>query len=277
MPVIESRPNKAKNKLGILVLGYNRPAHLWAVLESLRRQERLEHCHVWIDGTQGRGEMLGANDQVIDVAKEFDIKELRLHWGHLGVEKLMLDALTEMIRLYSRVLVLEDDCFPIKGAVDAFEVDLADIENRADIFSVYGHHFGTEPSDSRDFPRFQGWGWAAHSSQIELVLTSLKYYFSLSEQEYLRHVKSVVTPSVRNRLDLTPGRDVLRVLEHGFSWDSATALVTARYGMSHRRTSKKEIFNTGISENIGHFTTDSERVRKPPYNMIPLSLAWEHF
>jgi hypothetical protein len=49
--------------MGILVLGYNRPYHLQSVLESLRQQDRLGKTHVWIDGTQGRGEFAGANEE----------------------------------------------------------------------------------------------------------------------------------------------------------------------------------------------------------------------
>jgi hypothetical protein len=40
--------------MGILVLGYNRPYHLQAVLESLRIQGKAGSVHAWIDGTQGR-------------------------------------------------------------------------------------------------------------------------------------------------------------------------------------------------------------------------------
>ena len=262
------------DELGILVIGYNRPDHLQAVLESLRLQDRLDHCHVWVDGTQGRGEFAGANDKTIEIAQRYKVRELRTHWGHLGIEKLMLDSMSEMAGKYIRVLVLEDDCFPVEGAVDAFEVELIDIRKDETIYSVYGHHFGCEPEDTHNFSRFQGWGWAAYSHQIEKILTSLQYLFRLSEKDYKTYVEKVLTRDIKKRLDVTPGRDVLRVLELGFSWDSATALTTARMGMSHRRTKQRQIFNTGISKNIGHFQRNSERLRNAPLNMIPLSEAW---
>lgn len=269
-----ARPAERCDTLGILLLAFNRPDHLQAVLESLRLQDRLSDCHVWIDGTQGRGEFAGANDRVIAIARRYRVKEVRTHWGHLGIEKLMLDALSAMITRYDRVLILEDDCFPVEGAADAFEAELAAIADRDDIYSVYGHHFGCEPADDRDFSRFQGWGWAAHARQIEKLLPILSELIAMSETDYLAFVAEALTPEVRRRLDVTPGRDVLRVLARGFSWDSATALTTAILDLKHRRTAQRQIHNTGISENIGHFHRDGEHLRRPPLSMIPLSLAW---
>ncbi len=110
--------------LGILVVGYNRPHHLQSVLESLRLQGRIRDTHVWIDGTQGRGEYQGVNTKSLEIANRYAVKELRSINSHLGIEKLMLEALDVMSKLYDRVLVLEDDCFPIEGGIDLFEKEL---------------------------------------------------------------------------------------------------------------------------------------------------------
>ncbi len=270
---VESRPGG----LGILVLGYNRPFHLQAVLESLRLQGRIGDVHVWIDGTQGRGEFADANAHSVRIAERYAVRERRVMHGHLGIEKMMLDALSHVSALHDRVLVLEDDCFPLEGAVDAFETELAAVAARDDIYSVYGHHFGTEPRRRRDFSRFQGWGWAAHSRQIRRILPVLRDMFLADEETYLARVAAQMTRRIRKRLDRTPGRDVLRVLESGFSWDSATALVTASLGMEHRRTAEPVVKNTGITPGIGHFREDAEPLRKPPFNMITLEEAWDHF
>lgn len=275
----QSRPVSPpfKGCLGILVIGFNRPLHLQAVLESLRLQGRIGDVHLWIDGTQGRGEYLEANARTIHIAKRYPLKELRIQRSHLGIEKLMLDALGDMSARYERVLVLEDDCFPVEGAVDAFEHELAAIANNSEIYSVYGHHFGTEPWTSQEFTRFQGWGWAAHSHQIRLLLPMLRELFLMDEQSYLEHVARRLTREVRERLDVTPGRDVLNVLRQFFSWDSATALLTASLGLSHRRTRERTIVNTGIIAKIGHFRQDEPCLRAAPFNMITLDEAWNHF
>jgi hypothetical protein len=263
--------------LGILVLGFNRPRHLEIVLESLRRQNKLSHVHTWIDGTQGREEFLGANTKTIQIAQQYRVREVRSHHGHIGIEKMMIDSLGEMTANYDRVLVLEDDCFPLNGAVDLFDAELDQIGDDRDIYSVYGHFFGTEPAEFRDFSRFQGWGWAAHSHRIGELLPELRRMFLMDEKSYLQHVEAVLTPSIRSRLDRTPGRDVLKVLAAQFSWDSATALLTAIAEQNHRRTRVPAVINTGITREIGHFRRDEPRFRKVPFSMITVDEAWEFF
>jgi FkbM family methyltransferase len=269
--------NSPLDQLGILVLGFNRPLHLQSVLESLRLQDRLHWVHVWIDGTQGRGEYRGANDHSVDIANRYSVREVRALNSHLGIEKMMLDALDEMTQRYTRVLVLEDDCFPLQGAIDDIESSLMEIESKPEVYSVYGHHFGTEPEDNLDFTRFQGWGWAAHSARIKTLLPELKRLFMLSEKEYLALVASSLNSEIRDRLDRTPGRDVLGVLSRFFSWDSATAFLTARDNLVHRRTPDITIKNTGIVAGIGHFHGNEPRLRNPPLNMITLDEAWRHY
>lgn len=263
--------------LGILVIGYNRPHHLQAVLESLRQQDALSTTHVWIDGTQGRGEFLDDNRRTVEIARRYRTAELSANRGHLGVEKMMLDALSEMTRRYDRVLVLEDDCFPTDRAIHEFEEALAETRDDRDIFSVYGHPFGTEPEATRRFARFQGWGWAAHSDRILELLPELRALFSMSENEYLDTVRQRLTPEIEQRLDRTGERNVLKVLGRFFSWDSAIAFLCAERGLEHYRTRQRVIRNTGITEGIGHFRQDSERFRAAPFNLITLQEAWDHF
>ena len=267
----------ARKGLGVLVLGYNRPYHLQSVLESLRQQDALGAAHVWIDGTQGRGEHFDANTRTAEIARRFPVAEVRVQSGHLGIEKMMLDALTDMTRRYDRLIILEDDCFPTRDAVEQFEAALAGVADRADIYSVYGHPFGTEPDGADPFPRFQGWGWAAHSARIEAILPELKTLFEMPEQDYLAHVRDRLTPDIQARLDCTGERRVLNVLKRFYSWDSATAFLCAERGLDHVRTASRTIFNTGIVPGMGHFRADTERVRSAPFNMITLDEAWDHF
>ncbi|MBY6069018.1 hypothetical protein KUW17_19910 [Leisingera aquaemixtae] len=262
---------------GILVIGYNRPKHLEAVLTSLHMQGYSSLTHVWIDGTQGRRELADANRSSVEVAQRFPVKEVLALKGHLGIEKLMLDALADMSAAYRNVLVLEDDCFPVRGGVDLFRTSLDEVAGRPDVYSVYGHHFGSEPADSRDFTRFQGWGWAACSTQIRKILPELARLYMLPEPHYLAHVAAHMTPDIRARLDRTPPRNVLGVLQSFYSWDSATAFVTAQRGLLHVRTAEVAIRNTGIHAQSGHFHPGAPHLRKPPFSMITVEEAWDYF
>lgn len=272
---VSESPNR--DTTAILVLGFNRPYHLQTVLESLRLQGRIRQAHIWLDGTQGRGEYQGQNEHSLAIAERYPVGSVRAQRTHLGIEKLMLDALNEITHRYERVIVLEDDCFPVEDGISLFEDELTNVRGRTEIYSVYGHHFGVEAEECQDFSRFQGWGWAAYSARIQQYLPRLRELFMMTEAEYLTYVRERLTDEVKARLDVTPGRNVLSVLQSFFSWDSATALLTALDGVSHRRTVRRAVINTGIVEGIGHFHEDSERLRNAPFNMIPLNEAWDHF
>lgn len=265
------------DRLGILVTAFNRPNHLQAVLESLRLQGRIGSVNVWIDGSQKRCELMGAEHRSAEIAKRFAVAEVRHHYGHLGIEKMMLDALDEMSRRYTKVLVLEDDCFPVESGVEEIERTLADVAGRRDVFSVYAHHFGTECKENLEFTRFQGWGWAAHAAAIRHLLPALRGLFTMSEQAYRSYIAANLDENVKSRLDRTPGRDVLKTLQAGFSWDSAVAFLTAQRGLVHRRTPRRAVFNMGITPGIGHFQRDIDFFRRPPFNMISLGEAWAMF
>ncbi len=189
----------------------------------------------------------------------------------------MLDALAYMTERHERVLVLEDDCFPIEGSVDLFEKELQAVKDDPTVYSVYGHHFGTESAQDRDFTRFQGWGWAAHSHMVRALLPELRKLFMMNEDAYCHHVSASMTQDIVSRLGVTPGRDVLKVLKRFFSWDSATAFLTAQKRLLHRRTRKPAIVNTGIQKGVGHFRNDTPHLRRPPFNMITLPEVWDHY
>lgn len=261
--------------LGILVLGYARPHLLQAVLESLNRQDALAATHVWIDGTAYRMELQARAAECLETARRYPVAEIRAHQGHLGIEKLMLDALTEMSMRYDRLLVLEDDCFPTRNAVQVFSEQLEAVAGHDTIFSVYGHPFLT-PSESASSTRFQGWGWATTRRKLTPILQQARELFLLSEQDYLDHTRRMLTPEIVARLDVTSGRNVCEVLTRFYSWDSCTALLTARAGLLHNRTPNRVVFNCGLGGDSGHFP-DHEHLRHPPFNMIRPDEVWTHY
>ena len=264
--------------LGILVLGFSRPLHLQSVLESLRLQGALDRTHVWIDRTQGLAQFHRMQESSLKIAHRFPIRELRSHQCNHGIDKVMLLALGEMSRLYDRVLILEDDCFPVQGAIDLFEQCLAEIVDTPEVYSVYGCPYGTEPADNLDFGRFRGWGWAAHSHQLNAILPELWQIFLMTESDYRAHMVARYTPTVLARCDTVPTLNkALDCWPRFFSWDWVTIMVTASRGQSHRRTPTRTVVNTGISPGVGHFPHDIERLRNPPWGMITVDEAWHHF
>jgi hypothetical protein len=258
---------------GILVVGYARPDLLWNLLESLRRQDALAMAHVWIDGTAGRAELATRVAETITVARSFPVAEVHQTQGHLGIEKLMLDALRVMAQAYRKIIVLEDDCFPVRDGIVQLRRTLGQADADPEIFSVYGHHFEV-PGEGATFSRFQGWGWATTRAKLLPVLDENIRLFSLPEADYLAYIRASLTDEIRARLDVTPGRDVLRVLEMMYSWDSCTAFITAQRRQLHCKTARPAVRNCGLTAGIGHFDAATSRFRDPPFNMVSPEEVW---
>lgn len=260
--------------IGILLIGYMRPRHLECVLESLKKQDLLEKTHLWIDGSGGRSEHASLNHKSIAIGEAYDTKELRVHNGHYGIEKIMLDGLSFMAEEYDAFIVLEDDCFPLKGFYDVFCKQLKQIDKEENIFSVYGHHFRVD-GEGKTFSRFQGWGWATTSNKIKTLLPDLKKLFLMDEESYLSYVQSEIDEDVRKALDVTPGRNVLQTLDRMFSWDSCLSLLCTINHFSHAKTEPQVIVNIGIDRRSGHFNRDLNLYRNPPFNMVSIDEVWE--
>jgi FkbM family methyltransferase len=263
-----------RKHFGIIVFGHRRPVALANLLESLKRQGALAFTQVWLDGDAHAHEYQHKVQACRQLAQVYSQARWVVCHGRMGIEKMMLDGLTEMVQGYRHILVLEDDCFPTADAVEIMLRELHGIEKEGSIYSVYGHHFQV-PAEKDVIGRFQGWGWATTRDKLAPMLAQLKSLFMLSEPRYLEWVRQSLSPVVRTRLDVTPGRDVVGVLGRQFSWDSATALLAAMNGLNHKKTPKRTIYNCGLGPDSGHFQGDPRRLRQPPFNMIAEDEVWQ--
>jgi glycosyltransferase involved in cell wall biosynthesis len=271
---IDKQPRR--DRTGIIVFGHSRPMQLQNLLESLRRQGTKNDIHVWLDGHHGRPPLVGSVRQCLHLVRErFPQVHLTAMTGNLGIEKLMIDGLSFMALRYDRIIVLEDDCFPTANAIDEFEHALDEISMRPEVYSVYGHHFLTE-SEGDTITRFQGWGWATTRQKLLPVLAEIKRCFAMSEPEYLQWVRANMTPDVRKRLDVTPGRNCVKVASSFFCWDACTCVVTAARRLVHKKTAKRVIYNCGMGNDSTHFP-ENDKFRHPPFNMITPQEVWNYY
>jgi len=259
----------------ILVLGARRPSILRNTLQSLRRQGAMGNVRIWLDGHQGFADLIGIAEECRREAAGFPEARLIAYNGHVGIDRLMLAALRSTAKDSEHIIVIEDDCFPTRSAIEVFEKELDRISRQPDIYSVYGHHF-LVPAEGDTITRFQGWGWATTRERLLPILDELEECFGLSEPEYLAWADRELTPEVRARLDVTPPRNAADVARTFFSWDACTAVLTARKHLSHRRTPRRVIFNCGVGPDGGHFR-DPNLFRNPPYNMITPDEVWSVF
>jgi len=259
----------------ILVLGALRPLVLENTLESLRRQRAIKNVQVWLDGHYGFAGRLPVAYACRAAAERFPEARLVAYNGHVGISKLMLDALRTAAEENEWIIVLEDDCFPTAYAIDVFRHELDQIAGQPGVYSVYGHHF-LLAQEGCTISRFQPWGWATTRTKLLPVLRQLESCLHMSEPEFLAWVQRQVTADVRARLAVTPPRNPLDTLSMFFSWAACTALITAAMGLEHKKTERRVIFNCGLGPDSGHFEGPGP-FRDPPFNMIAPHEVWKYF
>jgi len=264
-----------RKPIGVAVFAHDRAGHLAAILESLALQDEIANTTVFIDGDQGRPAKRRTIDKVEETARSFGVAHIRRNRGNYGFRKMMIIAMREMMAEHERILFLEDDCFPTGAAIKGFSYELDSIEDDSSIFSVYGHPFLVE-GEGENFARFQGWGWATTRTKLRPIWEKLRDCYLMSEPEYLQFVKDALTPEVRARIEITPGRQPTATLEHFFAWDETVCLLTAMEGLTHHRSTERIIYNFGAGHGSTHFG-HVDWFRHPPFNMIGRDDVWDHF
>lgn len=273
---VPPNPSKVRPETGVLVLGHRRPALLRNTLESLRQQRAITNTHVWLDGHQGFAELVPQVEACRVEVGRYPVGRLVAYEGHVGIDKLMLDALRSTASRFERIIVLEDDCFPTVHAIETFETDLDAIASAPSLFSVYGHHFLVK-AESDTLTRFQGWGWATTRDKLLPILEQVAMCYSLDEVSFREWCREHVTADVESRLAVTPGRDPLEVVNRFFSWDACVCVVTASMRLEHKKSSRRVVFNCGLGDGSGHFRGTKRRFRQPPFNMIAPEEVWDVF
>ena len=261
--------------LGIALFGHTRKECLLNTLESLARQDALHVTHVFLDGDQGNLALRGKIDDLCEAISRYPIKQLHRQRGHFGFRKMMLTAGDYMLKNYGRMIFLEDDCFPAKGAVAEFNNELDSIEHDPRIFSVYGHHFLVD-GESDAFPRFQSWGWATTREKLAPIWKELWDCFLMPEAEYLSFVGAQLEKGVGDMIDATPGRQPTDTLQKFFAWDETVCLLSAMHNQAHKPASRRLIYNCGAGLESSHFH-DLQFFRDPPFNMIGVDEVWRYY
>ena len=261
--------------LGILVFGHTRPLLLADTLESLKKQGAIQNVDLWVDSDQGIPELRKKVSVTHQITSKFDVRNKYFHRGQLGFRKMILLAMQRAVQEYKYIILLEDDCFPSRDAVECFVNELKIVEADESVFSVYGHPF-LMAEKSGVCTRFQGWGWATTSEKLAPYLKKLIDCYSMYEPDYLAFTKKSLTPEILKRLDVTPPRLPSHTLNNFFAWDETLALLTSLDGKVHKPTGKRIIYNCGLGEGASRFGED-KKFFEPPYNLVQPKDVWSYF
>ena len=264
-----------RKEFGIILYSHTRTSSAMLVLESLKRQGVLKNVEIWMDGDQGKPTIRKKLEAAEAQFRAFGVERVVRHRGNLGFRKLILQSLIYMAEKYDRFIVLEDDCFPSRIAIEEFMRSLDRYADNTGVLTTYGHHF-LVPAERPLCPRFQGWGWATWADKIKPFLSELVYLYSLREEEYIEWTNAQMTPEILAHLDCTEPRGASITLKKFFAWDETLALLAALVNMRHAPTENRCIYNFGAGEESTHFS-NVDLYRKPPFNMISKSEVWDYF
>ncbi|MCB4808732.1 FkbM family methyltransferase [Tamlana sp. 62-3] len=158
------------NLAPILIFAYNRPLHLQQTLDALSSNSEAKHSNLYIfcDGAKPNMQELDLKkiESVQIIAKNenrFKTVSVIKRTCNYGLSKSVITGVSEVIKKYKRVIVLEDDIVVSKYFLGFINKGLEVYKNDKKVFGVTGHCFSTNKSITNNtyfLPIMSSWGYA---------------------------------------------------------------------------------------------------------------------
>lgn len=177
-----------KNLAPIVVFAFNRPDVLKTTLDSLKDNllAKDSDLYIFIDGPRN-------DDDVEKIEKVFDICNQVVGFNTITIKKSdknkglapsVISGVTEIINMYGKVIVVEDDLFLSRSFLTYMNQMLNLYEKRTDVFQVSG--FGTKINSPQNYhydvylnERAQSWTWGTWIDRWNTVDWEVKDYNEL--------------------------------------------------------------------------------------------------
>ena len=151
----------------IAVFAYNRPDHLAHTIEALKRNDLAENSplHVFCDGPSNDLEIV-KTDAVRSYARHitgFLSVDIIVHQKNLGLATSIKLGVSEIVKRYGKIIVLEDDIVTSPCFLTFMNNALEKYKDSESVMSVSGYlpNIRSNPTDEAFFSRwFSCWGWA---------------------------------------------------------------------------------------------------------------------
>ncbi len=193
----------------ILVFVYNRPQHTSRLIESLVNCELSEKSElfIFIDAPKKdySAELLEKNKEVKELVRKINhFKKVTIFENKLnkGVDKSILDGVTQIINHHNKVIVLEDDLLVAKSFLKYFNWALDVYERNENIYSVNGFMFPINypHKNVQLLPLSSAWGWGTWKNRWE------KFHFDEANRNLINN-----SPTLKTKFNL-PGVDYASML-----------------------------------------------------------------
>ncbi len=166
----------------IVIFAFNRPVHTQRLLESLGRNPECSQSDVIIfcDGARRPSdvEQVQATRQVID-SWVHPRKQVHKRDRNIGLERSVIDGVSQVCEKYGQVIVLEDDLELSERFLHFMNLALNHYREEDRVMQVSGHMFNVEtsgPNDAALLPFPTSWGWATWQrawSKFEIITPTI--------------------------------------------------------------------------------------------------------
>ncbi|MBZ4676286.1 MAG: putative glycosyltransferase, partial [Anaerophaga sp.] len=162
----------------IVLFCYNRPKHLKQTIEALKKNKLSSESDLFIfsDGYKGKEDRneVKAVREIIRNISGFRRVVLRENDRNLGLEKSIIQGITEVFTRAQACIVLEDDIETSPYFLEFMNDGLRYYEDDHEIFSISGYCPpiqipGDFPHEAFRFPRINSWGWGTWRDRWESV------------------------------------------------------------------------------------------------------------
>jgi glycosyltransferase involved in cell wall biosynthesis len=181
--------NKTMNLSPVVLFVYNRPQHTIKTIEALCKNDLSCYTELFIycDGPKSAEDKKNV-ELVRHIVRGFEHKFRKVNIierdYNYGLAKSIIDGVDDIINIYSKVIVLEDDiiCSPkfltyMNNALNHYELD-------EKVFSITAHTFPTHvlhiPKDYRydtyASPRCSSWSWGTWQDRWKRIDWDMKYF-----------------------------------------------------------------------------------------------------
>jgi len=162
----------------IVLFVYNRPWHLKQTLSSLKQNELAQNSTLYIfsDGYKSESDRKFVVEvrEIIKAVDGFKTVNIILSDKNLGLANSVISGVSEVIKKFERVIVVEDDMILSKSFLEYMNKLLFFYQHNMKVFSISGYNFPISiPNSYKNgiyfSPRASSWGWATWQNRWDKV------------------------------------------------------------------------------------------------------------
>lgn len=161
----------------IVIFAYNRSTPLLLLFNSLKANKYFSdsNIYIYVDGPKNRSDINNVN-AVKKVCMEFSSDNSRVkiieNKSNYGLKKSVIEGVSKILRIYNKVIILEDDLVLSNDFLEYINNGLSFYEKNEKIWSVCGYSPNISVKNSKNiyyYKRSSSWGWATWKDRWEKV------------------------------------------------------------------------------------------------------------